>query len=160
MSLSLFKNYFVSDLAIDLGTANTLVYVKGKGILVNEPSVVAIQKSNQEIVAYVPRMSEAADEQIALWRASGTGLRNVDEDMTVATLAVIMRTMLGNSDTGVGNRIMAATEAYPCAGAQGRRAIYTFTFRCGNDRGCKTASPPRPPSPTKLEEGEGSRSET
>ena len=32
-----------SDMAIDLGTANTLVYVKGKGILLNEPSVVAIQ---------------------------------------------------------------------------------------------------------------------
>lgn len=52
MSLSFLKNYFVNDLAIDLGTANTLVYVKGKGILVNEPSVVAIQRSNQDIVAY------------------------------------------------------------------------------------------------------------
>ena len=31
-----------ADLAIDLGTANTLVYVKGQGILLNEPSVVAI----------------------------------------------------------------------------------------------------------------------
>lgn len=35
---------FSNDLAIDLGTANTLVYVKGKGIVSNEPSVVAIQK--------------------------------------------------------------------------------------------------------------------
>ncbi len=34
---------FSSDMAIDLGTANTLVYVKGKGIVLNEPSVVAIQ---------------------------------------------------------------------------------------------------------------------
>jgi rod shape-determining protein MreB len=31
-----------TDMAIDLGTANTLVYVKGKGIVLNEPSVVAI----------------------------------------------------------------------------------------------------------------------
>ena len=31
-----------ADLAIDLGTANTLVYVKGQGILLNEPSVVAV----------------------------------------------------------------------------------------------------------------------
>jgi len=36
------KGLFGADLAIDLGTANTLVYVKGKGILLNEPSVVAI----------------------------------------------------------------------------------------------------------------------
>jgi len=35
---------FSDDLAIDLGTANTLVYVKGKGIVANEPSVVAVQK--------------------------------------------------------------------------------------------------------------------
>jgi rod shape-determining protein MreB len=35
---------FSNDLAIDLGTANTLVYVKGKGIVINEPSVVAVHK--------------------------------------------------------------------------------------------------------------------
>ena len=35
---------FSSDMAIDLGTANTLVYVKGKGIVLNEPSVVAIEE--------------------------------------------------------------------------------------------------------------------
>ena len=34
---------FSNDLAIDLGTANTLVYLKGKGIVTNEPSVVAVQ---------------------------------------------------------------------------------------------------------------------
>ncbi|NIQ95781.1 MAG: rod shape-determining protein [Desulfuromonadales bacterium] len=38
---------FSNDLAIDLGTANTLVYSKGKGVVVNEPSVVAVQKDNQ-----------------------------------------------------------------------------------------------------------------
>ena len=32
---------FSSDMAIDLGTANTLVYIRGKGIVLNEPSVVA-----------------------------------------------------------------------------------------------------------------------
>ena len=43
-----------SDMAIDLGTANTLVYVKGKGILLNEPSVVAIQdtaEGKKEVLA-------------------------------------------------------------------------------------------------------------
>jgi rod shape-determining protein MreB and related proteins len=42
---------FSSDLAIDLGTANTLVYAKGKGIVVNEPSIVAINKTNGEVLA-------------------------------------------------------------------------------------------------------------
>jgi len=35
------SSLFSSDMAIDLGTANTLVYVKGRGIILNEPSVVA-----------------------------------------------------------------------------------------------------------------------
>lgn len=38
---------FSSDLAIDLGTANTLIYVKGKGIVSSEPSVVAVQKNGR-----------------------------------------------------------------------------------------------------------------
>ena len=36
--------YFSNDLAIDLGTANTLVYLKGKGVVISEPSVVAVQR--------------------------------------------------------------------------------------------------------------------
>jgi rod shape-determining protein MreB len=42
---------FSSDLAIDLGTANTLVYATGKGIVVNEPSIVAINKNTGEVEA-------------------------------------------------------------------------------------------------------------
>jgi rod shape-determining protein MreB len=38
-------------MAIDLGTANTLVYVKGRGIILNEPSVVAVEKSSGKVVA-------------------------------------------------------------------------------------------------------------
>ncbi len=39
--------WFSNDLAIDLGTANTLIYVKGEGIVCNEPSVVAVQKDSR-----------------------------------------------------------------------------------------------------------------
>ena len=42
---------FSSDLAIDLGTANTLVFVKSKGIVCNEPSVVVVRKDNKKTVA-------------------------------------------------------------------------------------------------------------
>lgn len=41
---------FSSDLAIDLGTANTLVYVVGKGIVINEPSVVAVDRKTREVM--------------------------------------------------------------------------------------------------------------
>ena len=42
---------FSSDLAIDLGTANTLVYAKGKGIVVNEPSIIAVNRLTNEVEA-------------------------------------------------------------------------------------------------------------
>ncbi|MFA5942545.1 MAG: rod shape-determining protein [Candidatus Paceibacterota bacterium] len=46
------KNLFFSnDIAIDLGTANTLVYVRGKGVVINEPSVVAINDKTRQVVA-------------------------------------------------------------------------------------------------------------
>jgi rod shape-determining protein MreB len=51
MNLRSLFSLFSSDLAIDLGTANTLVFAKGKGIVVNEPSIVAINKNNAEVEA-------------------------------------------------------------------------------------------------------------
>jgi rod shape-determining protein MreB len=42
---------FDNDLAIDLGTANTLIHVKGKGILLNEPSVIAVRKEDYQVLA-------------------------------------------------------------------------------------------------------------
>jgi rod shape-determining protein MreB and related proteins len=43
--------WFSNDLAIDLGTATTLVYVRGRGIVLNEPSVVAIEKKTENLLA-------------------------------------------------------------------------------------------------------------
>jgi rod shape-determining protein MreB and related proteins len=51
MNLRSLFSLFSSDLAIDLGTANTLVFAKGKGIVVNEPSIVAINKTTGEVEA-------------------------------------------------------------------------------------------------------------
>ena len=47
MFLDHIMGWFSNDLAIDLGTANTLVYVKGKGIVLSEPSVVAVRKNGR-----------------------------------------------------------------------------------------------------------------
>ena len=46
-----FFGNFSKDIGIDLGTANTLVYVKGRGIVINEPSVVAINKKTGQVLA-------------------------------------------------------------------------------------------------------------
>ena len=47
MFLNWFSGLFSNDLAIDLGTSNTLIYVRGKGIICNEPSVVAVQQNSR-----------------------------------------------------------------------------------------------------------------
>ena len=51
MFLSNLAGLFSNDIAIDLGTANTLVYKKGIGIVIDEPSVVAISTTNKKIIA-------------------------------------------------------------------------------------------------------------
>ncbi len=43
--------FLASEISVDLGTANTLIYVKGRGIVLNEPSVVALDQDNREILA-------------------------------------------------------------------------------------------------------------
>ena len=45
------NSFFSSDIAIDLGTTNTLVYVRGKGVVINEPSVVAVNDKTNQVVA-------------------------------------------------------------------------------------------------------------
>jgi len=52
------KKRLFCDLAIDLGTANTLVYVKGKGIVVNEPSIVVVNKNTGKVEAVGTRAKE------------------------------------------------------------------------------------------------------
>ena len=49
--LDQFLGYFSKDLAMDLGTANTLIYMRGKGIVLNEPSVVAINQDTHQVIA-------------------------------------------------------------------------------------------------------------
>ncbi|MBM2574757.1 rod shape-determining protein [Jannaschia sp. Os4] len=64
----IFGSLFSSDMAIDLGTANTLVYVKGKGIVLNEPSVVAYHTKNgrKEVLAV------GEDAKLMLGRTPGS----------------------------------------------------------------------------------------
>lgn len=66
--MSIFGSLFSSDMAIDLGTANTLVYVKGKGIVLNEPSVVAYHMKNgrKEVLAV------GEDAKLMLGRTPGS----------------------------------------------------------------------------------------
>jgi len=44
-------DFLSTDIAMDLGTANTLIYVKGKGVVLNEPSIVAFNRNTKKIIA-------------------------------------------------------------------------------------------------------------
>ena len=56
--------YVSTDIAIDLGTANTLVYLKGKGIVLNEPTVAAINRKTGQLVA-VGRDATTVERRLA-----------------------------------------------------------------------------------------------
>ncbi|MFW6216039.1 MAG: rod shape-determining protein [Alkalispirochaetaceae bacterium] len=58
-------NAFSTDIGIDLGTCNTLVYIKGKGIVASEPSVVAVERGTKKVVA----VGEEARRM--LWKTPG-----------------------------------------------------------------------------------------
>ncbi len=59
-SLTQFTNFvlglFSNDISIDLGTATTLVFVKGRGIVLCEPSVVAIQRGSSRVISLNARL--------------------------------------------------------------------------------------------------------
>src|SRR5262245_63899560 len=55
---------FSSDMGIDLGTANTLVCVQGKGIVLNEPSVVAVKKGTNKVLLDGRAVGDTAKEML------------------------------------------------------------------------------------------------
>ncbi|HSV56466.1 MAG TPA: rod shape-determining protein [Magnetospirillaceae bacterium] len=62
------RNFFDSlslDIGIDLGTCNTLIYVRGKGIVINEPSVVAVERGTKRVVAV------GSEAKRMLWKTPG-----------------------------------------------------------------------------------------
>ena len=74
---------FGKDMGIDLGTANTLVYVRGKGIVVNEPSVVAVNTNTNEVLA----VGNEAKEMIGRTPGNIIAIRPV-KDGVIADFAI------------------------------------------------------------------------
>lgn len=74
---------FGKDMGIDLGTANTLVYVRGKGIVVNEPSVVAVNTNTNEVLA----VGNEAKEMIGRTPGNIVAIRPV-KDGVIADFAI------------------------------------------------------------------------
>ena len=104
--ISLFSN----DIAIDLGTANTLVYVRNKGIVLDEPSVVAIKNSTKKVLA----AGKAAKEMLGKTPESITACRPIrdgviaDFELTEAMLRYFIRKVHNNRRTLVAPRMIIA----------------------------------------------------
>src|SRR3990167_4420486 len=85
--------FFSNDIGIDLGTANTLVYVKGQGVVLCEPSVVAVERGTNDIVAVgeeAKRMLGRTPGNIIAIRPMKDGVI-ADFDMTEAMLRYFIR---------------------------------------------------------------------
>ena len=69
--------FFAPDIGIDLGTATVLVYVKGKGVVLNEPSVVAVDKVSGKILSVgaeaQKKIADFSDSALATVRTKDTG---------------------------------------------------------------------------------------
>jgi rod shape-determining protein MreB len=73
------SEYFSNDIAIDLGTANTLVYAKGRGIILNEPSVVAVQKNYRGIQNRVLAVGKEAKDMLGKTPGSIVAIRPIKD---------------------------------------------------------------------------------
>lgn len=88
--------YFARDMGIDLGTANTLVYVKGKGVVLREPSVVAVNRDNGDVLEVgeaAKRMVGRTPNHINVIRPLRDGVIS-DFDVTQRMLRVFLRRVI------------------------------------------------------------------
>jgi rod shape-determining protein MreB and related proteins len=108
MNIRSLFSLFSSDLAIDLGTANTLVFAKGKGIVVNEPSIVAINKTTGDVEAVHPRIVIGVPSEItqvekrafidSAYRAKASEVHLVEQAMVAAIGAGLPVTLTSHRD--------------------------------------------------------------
>jgi rod shape-determining protein MreB and related proteins len=103
--LNSFYGLFSNDLGIDLGTANTLVFVKGKGIVIREPAVVARHKKSKQIIAIgteAKKMLGKTPESIVTIRPL-VGGTIADFDATVAQISHYIKQVheLGGKFSGI-----------------------------------------------------------
>ena len=105
-----FWNLFSNDLAIDLGTANTLVHVNGQGIVLREPSVVAINTNTKEVQA----VGEEAKQMLGRAPGSITAIRPMKDgviahfEVTELMIRKFIRKVHNNRKTLVRPRVVIA----------------------------------------------------
>jgi rod shape-determining protein MreB len=132
----MFKGYFSTDLAIDLGTANTLIYVRGKGIVLNEPSVVSIrQEGGPNGKRVIQEVGLAAKQMLGRTPGNITAIRPMKDgviaDFTVTEqmLKQFIKKVLDSKRFSPSPRIIICV---PCGSTQvERRAIRESALGAG-----------------------------
>ncbi|WP_156900427.1 rod shape-determining protein [Anaerovorax odorimutans] len=109
----MFMKFFTKDMGIDLGTANTLIYVKGKGILIDEPSVIAMDKYTKKILAVGKEAKEMlgkAPNTISVIRPLQDGVIS-DFEMTAAMLREFVKKVMTENSMFTRVRIVVGVPA-------------------------------------------------
>ncbi|MDT4982241.1 MAG: rod shape-determining protein MreB [Pseudonocardiales bacterium] len=122
------------DLAVDLGTANTLVYARGRGIMLNEPSVVAVDTSTNSIVAVgaeAKRMIGRTPGHIKAVRPLRDGVI-ADYDITAEMLRYFVRKVLRRRGMFTGPRVVVCVPSGITSVEQ--RAVSEATYAAGARR--------------------------
>ena len=92
-------NFFTSDLGVDLGTANVLIYVEGQGVVIREPSVVAVDKNSgkiRQVGAEARNMMGRTPGNVVAMRPLKDGVIS-DHEMTVQMLQHLFRKAIKSS---------------------------------------------------------------
>ena len=128
---------FSVDMGIDLGTCNTLVCVKGEGVVLNEPSVVAVRKGTNQVLRNGNAVGQVAKEMLGRTPGSISAIRPLkdgviaDFDITEAMLGYFIRKVHGRN-RWVKPRVVIAVPSGITAVE--KRAVYNSAERAGARR--------------------------
>lgn len=133
------NSLFSMDMGIDLGTCNTLVCVKGQGIVLNEPSVVAVRKGTNQVITQhgVPAVGAAAKEMLGKTPGSISAIRPMkdgvisDFEITEAMLSYFIKKVHGGKHF-ISPRVVIAIPS-GITGVE-KRAVYVSAQNAGARR--------------------------
>ncbi|MFN5496813.1 MAG: rod shape-determining protein [bacterium] len=126
--------WFSVDMGIDLGTCNTLVCVRGEGIVLNEPSVVAVRKGTNKVLGNGTAVGTAAKEMLGKTPGTISAIRPMkdgvisDFDVTEAMLAYFIRKVSGRSRLFAPRVVIAVPSGIT---AVERKAVFDSAARAG-----------------------------
>jgi len=129
-----FFGWFSVDMGIDLGTCNTLVCVRGEGIVLNEPSVVAVRKGTNKVLNNGTAVGWAAKEMLGKTPGNISAIRPMkdgvisDFEVTEAMLAYFIRKVTGKSRLFAPRVVIAVPSGIT---AVERKAVFESALRAG-----------------------------